>query len=81
MEKIGSGFTDITKGMVKEGIIPKPLDEAILKVYAYRGDQPGVAHGLVGTSTVTVDDAEFVLAMSAAIIIYLVKKRHNVQTV
>ena len=55
-------------------IIPKLLDETIRKVYAYRGDQPGVAHGLVGTSKVTVDEAEFVLAMSAAIIIYLVKK-------
>lgn len=66
---------DIIKDMAKKSIIPKPLDQAIQKIYAYRGDQPGVAHGLVGTSKVTIDEAEFVLAMSAATIIYLVKKR------
>jgi len=70
-------LSEIVKTMAKNEIIPKPLDEAIQKVYAYRGDQPGVAHGLVGLSKVTVDEAEFVLAMSAAIIIYLVKKRQN----
>jgi hypothetical protein len=72
---------DIIKDMAKNKTIPKPLDEVIQKIYAYRGDQPGVAHGLVGTSKVTIDEAEFVLAMSAAIIIYLVKKRQNVQTI
>ncbi|MCK4402507.1 MAG: hypothetical protein KAV98_01880 [Dehalococcoidia bacterium] len=71
-------LSDIIKDMARDGLIPRPLDEAIQKVYAYRGSQPGVAHGLVGTSKVTIDDAEFVLAMSAAIIIYLVKKRQNV---
>jgi hypothetical protein len=74
-------LSDIIKSMAKNDIVPKPLDEAIQKVYAYRGDQPGVAHGLVGTSKVTIDEAEFVLAMSAAIIIYLVKKRRNVQDI
>jgi hypothetical protein len=68
---------DIVKDLDKRGIIPKPLDQAIQKIYAYRGDQPGVAHGLVGASKVTVDEAELILAMSAAIIIYLVKKRGN----
>ncbi len=65
---------DIIKDMAKKGIIPKPLDQSIQKLYAYRGDEPGVAHGLVGASKVTIDEAEFVLAMSAAIIIYLVTK-------
>ena len=74
-------LSDIIKDMARNKIIPKPLDEAIQKVYAYRGDQPGVAHGLVGTSKVTIDDAEFVLAMSAAIIIYLVKKRRHVENI
>jgi hypothetical protein len=71
-------LSDIIRDMAKRGIIPKPLDEAIQKVYAYRGNQPGVAHGLVGDSKVTVDEAEFVLAMSAAIIIYLVNKYKKV---
>jgi tetratricopeptide (TPR) repeat protein len=74
-------LSDIIKDMAKNKTIPKPLDEAIQKIYAYRGDQPGVAHGLVGTSKVTIDEAEFVLAMSAAIIIYLVKKRKDVQNI
>lgn len=72
---------DIIKEMAKKGIIPKPLDQSIQKLYAYRGDQPGVAHGLVGASKVTADEAEFVLAMSAAIIIYLVKKRSKLETI
>jgi hypothetical protein len=72
-------LSDIIKEMAKNKTIPKPLDEAIQKIYAYRGDQPGVAHGLVGTSKVTIDEAEFVLAMSAVIIIYLIKKRQSVQ--
>ena len=74
-------LSDIIKDMARHKIIPRPLDEAIQKVYAYRGDQPGVAHGLVGASKVTTDEAEFVLALSAAIIIYLVKKRRDVQNI
>lgn len=71
-------LSNIIKDLAKKEVIPKPLDEAIQKINAYRGDQPGVAHGLVGVSKVTIDEAEFVLAMSAAIIIYLVKKSKNV---
>lgn len=70
-------LSNIIKDMSKTGVIPKPLDEAIQKVYAYRGNEPGVSHGLVGDPRVTVDEAEFVLAMSAAIIVYLVKKRED----
>ena len=68
---------DIIKDMAKKEIIPKPLDQTIQKIYAYRGDQPGVAHGLVGASKVTIDEAEFILAFSAAAIIYLAKKRNQ----
>ena len=71
-------LSNIIKDLARKDVIPKPLDEAIQKIYAYRGDQPGVAHGLVGASKVTVDEAEFVLAMSAAAITYLVKRRSKV---
>jgi hypothetical protein len=74
-------LSDIIKDMVKKGAIPTPLDQAIQKVYAYRGNQPGVAHGAVGASKMTVDEAEFVLAMSAAMIIYLVKKGKKAETI
>ena len=66
---------DVIKNAARRGVIPKPLDQTFIKLYAYRGNEPGVAHGAVGESTVTVDEAELVLAMSAATIIYLVKKR------
>ena len=66
---------DIIKNAVKKGVIPKPLDQTFIKLYAYRGNEPGVAHGAVGESKITVDEAELILAMSAAMIIYLVKKR------
>ena len=67
-------LSKIVRDMVRNGDIPKLIGETIQKVYAYRGDEPGVAHGLVGDSNVTEDEAECVLAMSAAIIIYLVNK-------
>ncbi len=65
----------IIKGAVKNGIIPQPLDQTFIKLYAYRGNEPGVAHGAVGESKATIYEAELVLAMSAAMIIYLVEKR------
>lgn len=72
-------LNNVIKDFSQKGIIPKPLDEALQKIYAYRGDAPGVAHGLVGESKVTIDEAELVLALSAAVIIYLVKKSKNDQ--
>lgn len=66
---------DIIKDAARKGVIPKPLDQTFIKLNAYRGNEPGIAHGAVGESKVTVDEAELILAMSAAMIIYLVKKR------
>ena len=70
-------LSDILKDMSKKGNIPKPLEQAMQKLYAYRGNEPGVAHGLVEDSAVTVDEAQLVLAMSAAIMVYLVNKNKN----
>jgi len=66
---------NIIKEAIQKGVIPRLLGDPIIKLYAYRGDEPAVAHGGIEPSKVTTDEAEFVLAMSAAIIIYLVKKR------
>jgi hypothetical protein len=66
---------NIVKNAVRKGVIPQPLDQTITKLYAYRGNEPAVAHGGTEPSKVTVNEAEFVLAMSAAMIIYIVKKR------
>jgi len=68
-------LSDIIKDAVKKGAIPQPLDQTFQKVYAYRGNEPGVAHGAVDVSKVTEAEAELILAMSAAMIIYLIKKR------
>ena len=72
---------DIIRNAAKKGVIPKPLDQTFQKVYAYRGSEPGVAHGAVATSKVTEAEAELILAMSAAMIIYLVKKRSKFETI
>jgi hypothetical protein len=68
---------NIVKDAIQNEVIPRLLGDPIIKLYAYRGNEPAVAHGGIEPSKVTVDEAEFVLAMSAAIIIYLVKKRSN----
>ena len=68
----------IIRDLASQKIVPKPLDQVFQKLYAYRGNEPGVAHGLVGESKVGVEEAEFVLAISAASIIYLVEKRDKI---
>ena len=46
------------------------------KFYAYRGDEQAVAHGATRELRATPADAELVLHVSAALIVYLSKK-HN----
>lgn len=70
-------LSDIIKTAVKRGVIPKPLDQAFQSIYAYRGNEPALGHGAVDLSKVTVDEAELILGFSAAMIIYLVKKREQ----
>ena len=72
-------LSDLVKELASNGFISRPLDEIYQKLYAYRGNEPGVGHALVDLSKVTVADAEFVLAMSAASIIYLVNKRKDIE--
>jgi len=72
---------NIIKDAIQNEIIPRLLGDPIIKLYAYRGNEPAVAHGGIEPSKVTADEAEFVLAMSAAIIIYLVKKRSKLETI
>jgi hypothetical protein len=65
---------NIVKELAEKGVIPKPLDQVIQKLYAYRGNEPAIAHGAPTPSKVTIYEAEFVLALSAASIIYLIGK-------
>jgi hypothetical protein len=43
----------------------------IEKLYAWRGNEPGVAHGSKELPTVTRADAQFALNMAAAVNLYL----------
>ena len=54
--------------------IPATIRESINKVYAYRGAAPGAGHGQVGPSVVGIQEATWVLAVSAATILFLAQK-------
>jgi hypothetical protein len=54
--------------------IHSTIRQSIEKIYAYRGAAPGVGHGQVGPSVVGIAEATWVLATSAATILYLVAK-------
>lgn len=57
-----------------KSMVPSLLLAAIEKVYAYRGDAPGVAHGQTGPSTIGIEEADWVLSMCAATMVYLAKR-------
>lgn len=57
----------------KSGIHPTII-QAVDKLYAYRGAAPGAGHGQVGPAVVKIEDAEWVLATSAATIILFAAK-------
>ncbi len=50
------------------------IRQSIEKIYAYRGAAPGVGHGRVGPSVVGTAEAIWVLATTAATIIYFISK-------
>jgi hypothetical protein len=54
--------------------ISPTIRQAIDKIYAYRGAAPGVGHAQVGPSVVGLAEATWVLATSAATILYFVCK-------
>jgi hypothetical protein len=57
-----------------KSMVPSLLLAAIEKVYAYRGDEPGVAHGQTGPSTIGIEEADWVLSMCATSMVYLAKR-------
>ena len=52
-------------------MIPRPLDEMIIKIYAYRGKEPGVGHGHASAPTVRRAEAELLFDLAAALGRYL----------
>jgi hypothetical protein len=54
--------------------VPAPLAAMVTKLYAYRGDESGVAHGDEDLPDVDRDDAQFVVNLAAVIGVYLTAK-------
>lgn len=63
----------LEKEPFRSGLHPT-LIQMIDKLYAYRGDAPGVSHGMVGKRSVSLDEAQLVLELSGSVITYLVNK-------
>jgi hypothetical protein len=59
------------KKAAREGLIPRPLDDMIIKIYAYRGNEPGVGHGQAAAPTVRRAEAELLFDLAAALGRYL----------
>jgi hypothetical protein len=62
--------SDLPKALKKAanaGHIPRPIAEMVTKLYAYRGDQPGVSHGQAEIPDVTRQEAELILNVVGAV--------------
>lgn len=69
-----TGERDLIRAIAKSvraGIVPAPLGEMIKKLYAYRGDEPGVAHANATVPNVDAEDAAFAVNMAAVVGLYL----------
>lgn len=63
-------LSDIVAKWRKAGKIKPPLDGLFDKLYAFRGNEPGVAHGPTKLPNVTFEEAELVLGVAANLIVY-----------
>jgi hypothetical protein len=65
---------DLAKWLVttKDVSVPKALGQTITGIYAYRSGGDGVGHGGAAGGVATAEVAEYVLAVCASQIIYLV---------
>lgn len=64
-------YTRAIKKATDAGLIPRPIDDIAIKLYAYRGNEPGVAHGSDEEPDVTEDVARLVLNLAGALGAYL----------
>jgi len=65
-----TGAADLPKALRKAanaGHIPQPIAEMVVKLYAYRGDEPGVSHGQAEIPDVTPQEAELILNVAGAV--------------
>jgi hypothetical protein len=66
-------LSDAIKRLKKEKDVHPTLVKLLDNLYAYRGDAEGVAHALTGDKEVRIEEAEFVLGISASAIVYLAR--------
>jgi hypothetical protein len=66
-------LSDAIKRLKKEKDLHPILVKLLSDLYAYRGDAEGVAHALTGDKEVRIEEAEFVLGVSASAIVYLAR--------
>ena len=69
-----TGAPDLPKALKKAagaGHIPHAIAEMVVKLYAYRGDEPGVGHGQPDLPDVSRQEAELILNVAGAIGSYL----------
>jgi len=59
------------KKAARAELIPRPLGEMIIKIYAYRGNEAGVGHGQASAPTVRRAEAELLFDLAAALGRYL----------
>jgi hypothetical protein len=59
------------KKAARAKLIPRPLDDMIIKIYAYRGNEPGVGHGHAAAPAVRRAEAELLFDLAAALGRYL----------
>jgi len=78
-DKKMSSFNEIINNLAEKELIPQQIARVIYSIYLSIGDHHRRIDGMNGSNSVGVDEAEFVLALTAAIITYLVTKSHQLE--
>lgn len=63
----GVDFVKTIRGLSSNGVISAPIGEMVIKLYAYRGDEPGVTHGGPNTPAVGAIEAELLFNLAGAL--------------
>jgi hypothetical protein len=65
-----AGGNDLVKALRKlatQGHVPRPIAEMVIKLYAYRGDEPGISHAAQTPPKVDRLEAELLFNLAGAI--------------
>lgn len=66
-------------GSTKDVSVPKPICQTLTGIYAFRSSGDGVAHGGANGGEATLEVTEYILAVCAAQIIYLVDLANSIE--